>query len=173
MGSFHCGLVHKPGFLQEALKKPEAKAAAHDEWDMRKKTWDAKKVRSKPEVARQTKNDGKTLHFANLINSCHLKNAELTKHLQKYKERVVLMVKTTSKTMKDTEQNPQSKVALASQMAAAELLDTVRSSPDCFACRRKNVLKFGSEFFNDKDQKVGRILKTPWYLLKGTCMVTD
>ena len=27
VGSFHCGLVHKPVFIEEAMKIPEAKAA--------------------------------------------------------------------------------------------------------------------------------------------------
>ena len=30
----------------------------------------------------QAKKAGKTVHFANLMDSCHLKNAELAKHLQ-------------------------------------------------------------------------------------------
>ena len=44
----------------------------------------------KSDVFRQAKKDGKTVHFANLMDLCHLKNAELAKHLQKYKERVAL-----------------------------------------------------------------------------------
>ena len=53
----------------------------------------------------------KTVHFANLMDLCHLKNAELAKHLQKFTgERVVLQRGTTSKTKKDTERYSQSNV---------------------------------------------------------------
>ena len=32
-GIFHCGLVHKPIPMSEAMKIPEAKAAVNKEWD--------------------------------------------------------------------------------------------------------------------------------------------
>ena len=38
--------------------------------------------------------------------------------------------------------------------------------PDCYNCRRKNVLKLGADFPHEKDRKVGTILKTLWYFLK-------
>ena len=41
--------------------------------------WDVKKVTQKSEVIRPAKKDGKTVHFANLMDFCHLKNAELAK----------------------------------------------------------------------------------------------
>ena len=42
--------------------------------------WNAKKVGPKSEVIRQAKEDGKTVHFANLMmDLCHLKIAELAK----------------------------------------------------------------------------------------------
>ena len=44
--------------------------------------WDVKKVRPMSGLIRQAKKDGKTVHFANLMDFCHLKNAELAKHLQ-------------------------------------------------------------------------------------------
>ena len=44
-GSFHCGLVHKPVSIQEALKIPDAKAAVDKELEKEKTipTWDVKK----------------------------------------------------------------------------------------------------------------------------------
>ena len=52
--------------------------------------WDLTKVRSKKEVIDEARTAGATVHFASLMDMCHLKNAELeTKH-QKYKGRVVL-----------------------------------------------------------------------------------
>ena len=48
------------------------------------------KVGSKKEVFDEARTKGEKVHFASLMDICHLKNAELeTKH-QKYKGRVVL-----------------------------------------------------------------------------------
>ena len=48
------------------------------------------KVKSKKQVIDEARTSGATVHFASLMDICHLKNAELeTKH-QKYKARVVL-----------------------------------------------------------------------------------
>ena len=38
---------------------------------------------------RQAKKDGKTVHFADLMDLCHLKNAEVAKHLQIFREQVL------------------------------------------------------------------------------------
>ena len=52
--------------------------------------WNLTKVRSKKEVIDEARTEGAKVHFASLMDICHLKNAELeTKH-QKYKGRVVL-----------------------------------------------------------------------------------
>ena len=71
-GSFHCGQLHKPVSIQEALKIPDAKAAVDKELEKVKKnpTWDVKKKGSKSEVVRQSKKDGKTVRFANLMDLC-------------------------------------------------------------------------------------------------------
>ena len=73
---------------------------------------------------------GATVHFASLMNICHLKNAELeTKH-QKYKGRVVLrgdFVKDDSGSCAVfTEQT-----SSASQMTAAKVMDTISRLPSC------------------------------------------
>ena len=130
----------------------------------------SRSVTPKAEVIRQTKRDGKTVLFANLMDPCHLKNAELAKHLQEYKRQPVFRVDN----VKDeggyravfTEHG-----ASASQTAAAKFLDTISkllgmALPDCYECRKKNVLKCGSEFLHDKCQQVGIILKTPVVLLE-------
>ena len=89
-GCFHNGLVHKPVSIQEAMKIPKAKVVVNKEWNkfMTIPAWDVKKARRKSEVSRQAKKDGRRVHFTNLMDFCHLKNTELAKHLQKYKERV-------------------------------------------------------------------------------------
>ena len=89
----HCKLVHKFILMPQAMKIPAAKAAAVDrEWDKLEKipAWDLTKVRCKSEVIDEARTKGAKVHFALLMDICHLKNAELeTKH-QKYKGRVVL-----------------------------------------------------------------------------------
>ena len=48
------------------------------------------RVRNKKEVIAEARTKGAKVHFASLMDICHLKNAQLeTKH-QKYKGRVVL-----------------------------------------------------------------------------------
>ena len=52
--------------------------------------WDLTKVRSKKEVIDEARTKGEKVHFASLMDICHLKNAELETRHQKYKGRVVL-----------------------------------------------------------------------------------
>ena len=78
--------------LLQAMRTPAAKAAVDKEWEKLEKipAWDLAKVRSKSEVIDEARTKGAKVHFAPLMDICHLKNAELeTKH-QKYKGRVVL-----------------------------------------------------------------------------------
>ena len=137
VGSFHDGLVHEPVSIEEAMKIPEAKAAVDKEWSKFKTIPSETKVRKKSH--RQAKKDGRAVHFANGMDRCHLKNAELAKHLKKYKEQG----------------------ASASQMAAAKFLNTLwklpgmagetsdalsayaqvnwPKLPDCYQRRKKNA----------------------------------
>ena len=48
------------------------------------------KVSSKKEVIDEARTKGAKVHFASLMDICHLKNAELETRHQKYKGRVVL-----------------------------------------------------------------------------------
>ena len=52
--------------------------------------WNLTKVRSKKEVIDEARTKGANVHFASLMDICHLKNAELEAKHQKYKGRVVL-----------------------------------------------------------------------------------
>ena len=88
----HYNLVHKIIPMPQAMKIPAAKAAVDKEWEKLEKNlvWNITKVRSKKEVIDEARMSGAKVHFASLMDICHLKNAELeTKH-QKYKGRVVL-----------------------------------------------------------------------------------
>ena len=92
--------------------------------------WNLTKVRNKSEVIVEASTKGVKVHFASLMDICHLKNAELeTKH-QKYKGRVVLR----GETVKDdsgsyavfTEQG-----SSASQMTAAKVMDIISRLSRC------------------------------------------
>ena len=92
--------------------------------------WDLTKVRSKKEVIDEARTKGAKVHFASLMDICHLKNVELeTKH-QKYKGRVVLqgdIVKDDSGSYAVfTEQG-----SSASQMTAAKVMDIISRLPGC------------------------------------------
>ena len=52
--------------------------------------WQLTKVRNKKEVIDEARNKGTQVHFASLMEFCHLKNSELEPQYQKYKGRVVL-----------------------------------------------------------------------------------
>ena len=124
----HCSLVHKYIPMPQAMKIPAAKAAVEKEWEKLENisAWDMTKVRSKK---RWRTKDAK-VHFASLMDICHLKNAELeTKH-QKYKGRVVLrgdIVKDDSGSYAVfTEQG-----SSVSQMTAAKIMDIMSRLPGC------------------------------------------
>ena len=88
----HYNLVHKFIPMPQAMKNPAAKAAVDKEWEKPEKipAWDLTKVRSKKEVIDEARTKGAKVHFAALMDICHLKNAELEAKHQKYKGRVVL-----------------------------------------------------------------------------------
>ena len=67
-------------------------SASNKEWEKLEKTsaWNLTKVRSKKEVIDEARTKGAKVHFASLMDICHLKNAELEAKHQKYKGRVVL-----------------------------------------------------------------------------------
>ena len=73
------------------MKIPAAKAAVDKEWEKLEKlsAEDLTKVRSK-EVIDEARTKGAKVHFASLMDICHLKNAELEEKHQKYNGRVVL-----------------------------------------------------------------------------------
>ena len=128
----HYNLVHKFIPMPQAMKIPAAKAAVDKKWEKLEKipAWDLTKVRSKSEVIDEAKTKGAKVHFASLMDICHLKNAELeTKH-QKYKGRVVLrgdIVKDDSGSYAVfTEQG-----SSASQMTAAKVMDIISRLPGC------------------------------------------
>ena len=85
-------LVHKFIPVPQAMKIPAAKAAVDKEREKLEKisAWNRTEVRNKKEVIDEARTSGAKVHFASLMDICHLKNADLeTKH-RNYKGRVVL-----------------------------------------------------------------------------------
>ena len=128
----HYNLVHKFILMPQAMKVPAAKAAVEKEWEKLQKipVWNLTKARSKKEVIDEARTNGAKVHFASLMDICHLKNAELETRHQKYKGRVVLrgdIVKDDSGAYAVfTEQG-----SSASQMTAAKVMDIISRLPGC------------------------------------------
>ena len=92
--------------------------------------WNLTEVKSKKQVIDEARTAGATVHFASLMDICHLKNAVLEAKHQKYKGRVVLrgdIVKDNSGSYAVfTEQG-----SSASQMTAAKIMDIISRLPGC------------------------------------------
>ena len=77
--------------MPQAIKIRAATAAVDKECKKLEKisAWNLTKVRSKKEVIDKARTKGAKVHFASLMDMCHLKIAELGAKHQKYKGRVV------------------------------------------------------------------------------------
>ena len=96
-------------------------------------------------VIDEARTTGATVHFASLMDICHLKNAELEAKHQKYKGRVVLrgdIVKDNSGSYAVfTEQG-----SSASQMTAAKIMDIISRLPGCDGqSSRRSISVYPSE----------------------------
>ena len=129
----HYNLVHKFIPMPQAMKFPTAKAAVGKEWEKLKKipAWDLTKVRSKKEVIDEAWTKGAKVHFASLMDICHLKNAELGAKHQTYKGRVVFR----GDIVKDDDSGSYSvfteQGSSASQLTAAKVMDIISRLPGC------------------------------------------
>ena len=85
-------LVHKFIPMPQAMKIPDAKAAvAKRMGKIREDTgMAADESQKQKKVIAEARNEGRSVHFALLMDLCHLKNLELEPQFQKYKGRVVL-----------------------------------------------------------------------------------
>ena len=123
------------------MKIPAAKAAVDKEWEKLEKisAWNLTKVKSKKQVIDEARTASATVHFASLMDICHLKKPELEAKHQKYKGRVVLrgdIVKDDSgSNAVFTEQG-----SSASQMTAAKI--SWISSPDCLVAMDKEQMQY-------------------------------
>ena len=92
----HYNLVHQFIPMPQAMKIPAAKASVDKEWEKLEKisAWNLTKVKSKKQVIDEVRTAGATIHFASLMNICHLKNAELeasTKNIKVELHSVVIL----------------------------------------------------------------------------------
>ena len=118
--------------MPQAMKITDAKAAVDKEWGKLEKipSWQLAKVRHIIEVIAEARTKGIKVHFASLMDICHLKNAELETEHQTHKGRVVLR----GDSVKDdsgayavfTEQG-----SSTSQMTAAKVMDIISRLPGC------------------------------------------
>ena len=71
----HCNLGHNFISMPQAMKIPAAKAAVDKEWETLEtiSAWNLTKVRSKKEVIDDARTKGAKVHFASLMDICHLK----------------------------------------------------------------------------------------------------
>ena len=108
--------ICKGGSGQRMGKTRENTGMASDESQKQKK------------VINEARKEGRTVHFASLVDICHLKNSELEPKFQKYKGQVVLrgdIVKDDSGSFAVfTEQG-----SSASQMTAAKVMDVSARLP--------------------------------------------
>ena len=92
--------------------------------------WQLMKVRNRNELIAEARNEGRKVHFASLMDLCHLKNSELEPQFQKYSGRIVLrgdIVKGDSGSYAVfTEQG-----SSASQMTAAKIMDIISRLTGC------------------------------------------
>ena len=114
------------------------------------------KSQSKKQVIDEARTSGATVHFASLVDICHLKNAELEAKHQKYKGRVVLrgdIVKDDSGSYAVfTEQG-----SSASQMTAAKIMDIISRLPGCLGQAADAV----SAYTQVKMEDAPKLLKIP------------
>ena len=190
----HYNLVHKFIPMPQAMKIPAAKAAVDKEWEKLEKisAWNLTKVRRKSEVIDEARTSGATVHFASLMDICHLKNAELEAKHQKYKGRVVLrgdIAKEDSGSCAVFTEHGSS----ASQMTGAEIMGIISRLPGCDGeaadavsayprlkwKMHPNYRKFpnrsvqtcGFVYHDTNGRSHGPVWKTQLFLLKGICTV--
>ena len=164
----HYNLVHKFIPMLQAMKILEAKAAVCKEWGKLDKipAWQLTTVRNKKEVIDEARKEGETVHFASLMDICHLKNSELEPKFKKYKGRVVLrgdIVKDDSGSYAAFTEPGSS----ASQMTAEDKQRTqYQLTPRVVENSRVRMSKiFGYVYQNTNGQNRGPVWKTQSFLL--------
>ena len=147
---------------------------------------------SKKEVIQEAQREERTVHFAALMDICHLKNSELGPQFQKYKGRAVLrghkVKDDTDSYVVFTEQG-----SSASQMTPAKVMDVIGRLPRCagqaagaasvythvkmeeapalLKIPKSKCPDFWIRTSRYKRQNLGPVWKTQSFLLNETCML--
>ena len=100
--------------------------------------WNLTKVGSKKEVIDEARTAGATVHFASLMDMCHLKNAELEAKHQKYKGRVVLR----GEIVKDDSGSYAIFTVQGSSTSQVTAAKSWISSPDCLVVMDKQQTQY-------------------------------
>ena len=155
--------------------------------------WNLTKVRSKKEVIDEARTSGAKVHFASLMDICHLKNATLEAKHPKYNGRVVLrgdIVKDDSGSYAVVAEQGSS----ASQMTAAKIMDIISRLTGCSGqevdavsaetqvkmedahkllkkIQNRNVQTFGFVYHDTNGRNHGPVWKTQSFLLNEICTV--
>ena len=159
----HYNLVHKFIPMPQAMTNPAAKA--DKEWEKLEKisAWNLTRVKSKKQVIDEARTSGATVHFATLMDICHLKNAELERKFVKYKGGVVLRGDDSGSHAIFIEQG-----SSASQMTAAKVMDVMSNIEDPVVLQDQNFVWLlfcwdhcgkddSKKFYWDQDRKKYRI----------------
>ena len=180
-------LVHKIFTMPQAMKIPDAKAVVkrngRSSRQFQPGTW--KRLEQEGGYSGSTKGQ-KKVHFASLMDICHLTKAELEPKEQKYQGRVVLrgdIVKDNSEAYAVfTEQGSSSShfmdviarlpgcdgQAVDAESACTEA--KMEDAPDCSEFQNRNVQMFGSVFRDVDDPSHGQTLMVQWFLPNEICM---
>ena len=137
----HYSLVHKFIPMPQAMKIPAAKAAVDKEWEKLEKisARNLTQVRSKKQVIEEARTTGAKVHFASLMDICHLENAELEVKHQKYKGRVVLRGDIVKRTTLDLTQYSPNK---DHQLLKLQPPRSWISFPDCLVARNMELTQY-------------------------------
>ena len=190
----HYNLVHKFIPMPQAMKIQAAKEAVDKEWRKLEKfsAWNLAKVRHKSEVTEEVRHKDVKVHFAWLMDICHLRISELETKYQKNKGRVALR----GDIVNDDSYSYVVFVkqgASASQMTAAKIIDIISQLSGCEGqAATQYLLALNSRWkmiqnywkFHDRNFEIfgyvyqdthglnhGPVWKTRSFLLNESCMV--
>ena len=182
-------------FLHQGMKIPSAKVAVDKEWEKLEKisAWNLTKVRSKKEVIDEARTSGATVHFASLMDICHLKNAEMEAKHQKYRSSRVVFRGDIVKDDSGSYAVFTVQGSSASQMTAAKVLDIISRLLECagqaadavsvytqvkmedaqklLKIPNRSVQTFGFVYHDTNGLNHGPVWKIQSFFLKGICTV--
>ena len=128
----HYNLVQKFIPMPQALKNSRCKRSSGERMGKTVEipAWQLTKVRNKNGVIVEARNECRTVHFASLMDICHLENSELEPNFQKFKDRVAhrgdSVRDDSSSYAVFTEQG-----SSASQTTAAKVINVIARLPGC------------------------------------------